>query len=325
MRLPRARRPASPPPMGTLVIRGRDRGEAPAGAVAALGNFDGVHLGHRAVIETARAEADRRGAPLAVVTFEPHPREHFAPDAPPFRLMSPAARAERLAQLGVETVFEVPFDAALAALTADGFVEDVLHRGLALSHVVTGADFRFGKGRAGDAGALVTLCEASGIGTTIQPMVETGGVEASSSAIRAALAEGRPEEATRMLGHLHRIVGPVEHGEKRGRGLGFPTANLSLEGLHRPRFGVYAVRADVLTGPHRGRYEGAASLGVRPQYGGEVPNLETFLLDFDGDLYGQTLSVGLHSFIRPEATFPSEAAFVARMHEDVAEARRRLA
>ncbi|MGR3540403.1 MAG: bifunctional riboflavin kinase/FAD synthetase [Hasllibacter sp.] len=311
--------------MGTLVIRGRDRGEAQAGAVAAMGNFDGVHLGHRAVIETARAEAARRGAPLAVLTFEPHPREYFAPDAAPFRLMSPAARAERLSQLGVDVTFEVPFDAALAALTAEGFVHEVIQWGLGLSHVVTGADFRFGKGRAGDAEALQRLCAACGIGATIQPMIDMGGAEVSSSAIRAALAEGRPEEAARMLGHLHRVVGPVEHGEKRGRALGFPTANLSLAGLHRPRFGVYAVRADVLTGPHRGRYDGAASLGVRPQYGGGVPNLETFLLDFDGDLYGQTLSVGLHSFIRPEATFPSEAAFLARMHEDVAETRRLLA
>ena len=311
--------------MGTLVIRGRDRGEAPAGAVAAMGNFDGVHLGHQAVIEAARNEAVRRGAPLAVVTFEPHPREHFAPGSGPFRLMSPAARADRLAQLGVDIVFEVPFDDALAALPAEEFVNAVLGRGLGLSHVVTGADFRFGKGRAGTPEALAAYGGARGIGATVQPMIEVEGTNVSSSAIRTALSEGRPEEAARMLGHLHRIVGPVEHGEKRGRDLGFPTANLSLAGLHRPRFGVYAVRADVLTGPHRGRHLGAASLGVRPQYGGEVPNLETFLLDFDGDLYGETLSVGLHSFIRPEATFPSEETFVARMHEDVADARRLLA
>lgn len=311
--------------MGTLVIRGRDRGEAPAGCVAALGNFDGVHLGHQAVIDAARIEAARRAAPLAVLTFEPHPRRHFAPDGPPFRLMSSAARIDRLNQLGVDVVFETPFDADLAALTAEEFVENVIHRGLALSHVVTGADFRFGKGRGGDSATLGMLCAARGIGTTFQPMVDLGGVEVSSSAIRAALSEGRPDHAARMLGHLHRIVGPVEHGQKRGRTLGFPTANLSLEGLHRPRFGVYAVRADVLTGPHQGRYEGVASLGVRPQYGGELPNLETFVLDFDGDLYGEMLSVGLLAFIRPETTFPSETAFLERMDRDVVEARRLLA
>ncbi|PRY92601.1 riboflavin kinase/FMN adenylyltransferase [Hasllibacter halocynthiae] len=311
--------------METLVIRGRDRGEAPAGCVAAMGNFDGVHLGHRAVIEAARVEAERRGAPLAVLTFEPHPREHFAPQSGPFRLMSPAARAERLAQLGVDVVFEVPFDDRLAALGAEGFVDEVIHRGLGLSHVVTGADFRFGKDREGDAEALAALCGARGIGTTALPVVDLQGAEVSSTAIRAALSEGRPEEAARMLGHLHRIVGPVEHGEKRGRTLGFPTANLSLGGLHRPRFGVYAVRADVLSGPHAGRYDGAASLGVRPQYGGGTPNLETFILDFDGDLYGETLSVGLARFIRPEGVFPTQEAFLARMREDVAEARKCLA
>ena len=304
---------------------GLDISEDARGAVAAMGNFDGVHLGHRAVIEAARDAASQRGAPLAVVTFEPHPRSVFAPDAPPFRLMTPDTKARRLEGVGVEALFEVPFDAALAALAPEDFARDVIARALGLSHVVVGGDFRFGAKRAGDAAALKAQGREHGFGVTIAPMVELPGGEVSSTRIREALSDGRPEEAARMLGHLHRIEGEVIHGEKRGRTLGFPTANMALDGLHLPAFGVYAVRAEVLTGPHAGRYGGAASLGVRPQYGGEVPNLETFLLDFDGDLYGERLSVGLAHYIRPELRFDSEAAFLARMHEDVAEARRLLA
>ena len=295
------------------------------GAVAAMGNFDGVHLGHRAVIDAARTIAVKGNAPLAVVTFEPHPRSVFAPDAPPFRLTTPDTRARRLEGLGVDLLFEVPFDGALAALTPEAFAGDVLADGLGLTHVVVGGDFRFGARRAGDADALRGLGRTHGFGATVAPMVSLPGGEVSSTRIREALSDGRPEEAARMLGHLHRVEGEVMHGEKRGRTLGFPTANLALDGLHLPAFGVYAVRADVLTGPHAGRHLGAASLGVRPQYGGEVPNLETFVLDFEGDLYGERLSVGLARFIRPELRFDSEAAFVARMHEDVAEVRRLLA
>ena len=306
-------------------FNGLDIPDDARGAAVAMGNFDGVHLGHRAVIDAAREAAARHGAPLGVATFEPHPRSVFAPDAPPFRLMTPDTKARRLQGLGVERLYEIPFDAALATLTPEAFARDVLAGALGVCEVVVGGDFRFGAKRAGDAQALMELGRALGFGTRIAPMVELPGGEVSSTRIREALTGARPEEAARMLGHLHRIEGEVIHGEKRGRTLGFPTANMALEGLHLPAFGVYAVRAEVLTGPHAGRHDGAASLGVRPQYGGEVPNLETFLLDFDGDLYGERLSVGLASFIRPEMRFDSEAAFVARMHEDVAEARRRLA
>jgi riboflavin kinase/FMN adenylyltransferase len=191
--------------------------------------------------------------------------------------------------------------------------------------VAVGADFRFGKGRAGDADTLRALGGRLGFGVTVAPLVSDAQGDFSSTAIRAALADGRPEEAARILGHWHRIEGAVRHGDKRGRGLGFPTANLWLDGLHLPRFGVYAVLVDVLTGPHRGRYEGAASLGVRPTFGGGRPNLEVYLLDFDGDLYGAELSVALVAFLRPELRFESAEALVARMHADVAEARARLA
>lgn len=293
------------------------------GASAAIGNFDGVHLGHQAVIDVARAEARRLGAPLGVVTFEPHPREHFAPDAPPFRLMSPAARASRLARLGVDALYELPFDATLAGLTAEAFAEEVLARGLGLAHAVVGRDFRFGKGRTGNPEALARFGGRLSFGVGVAPMVELDG-QVSSTRIREALSEGRPRDAARMLGHTHRIEGAVVHGHKRGRELGYPTANLDLAGLHLPRFGVYAVSADVLDGPHAGSYDGAASLGTRPMFGAHRPNLETHLLDFEGDLYGARMSVGLIEFLRPEATFASLDAFLAQMARDCERAREAL-
>ncbi|HVG49710.1 MAG TPA: bifunctional riboflavin kinase/FAD synthetase [Rubellimicrobium sp.] len=302
----------------------RDRTAIPPdarGASAAIGNFDGVHLGHRAVIDIAR----RSTAPLAVVTFEPHPREWFAPGSPPFRLMNAQAKAHRLQMLRVDTLFELRFDAALATLSPEAFVEDVLARDLGLSHVVVGADFRFGKGRTGTAGTLRDLAQDAGIGVTVAPMLELEAGEVSSTKIRAALSEGRPRDAARMLGHWHRIEGPVLHGEKRGRELGYPTANLSIEGLHPPRFGVYAVRVDVLDGPHAGSYGGASSIGVRPQFGGEFANCETFLFDFAGDLYGATLSVALVDYLRPEMTFSGLPALIEQMDADCLRAREILA
>ncbi len=299
----------------------RDHRDVPAdarGASAAIGNFDGVHRGHQHVLDLAR----RDGEPLAVVTFEPHPRQVFAPDAPPFRLMSPAARAHRLAKLGVETLFEMPFE-AISTLSAEAFMADVLADGLGLRHVVTGADFRFGKGRAGDVGTLREGGARLGFEVTEAALLGEDG-PVSSTAIREALSAGRPEVAAAMLGHRHRIEGPVLHGEKRGRTLGYPTANLALEGLHLPRLGVYAVLADVLDGPHAGTYRGVASLGVRPMFGENAPNLETFLFDFAGDLYGATLSVALVAFLRPEMRFDGVDALVARMDEDSLAARAAL-
>jgi riboflavin kinase/FMN adenylyltransferase len=303
------------------------RGLAPEdrGGAVAMGNFDGVHLGHQSVLALARAAAAELGAPWGVVTFEPHPRSYFAPDAPPFRLMTADARARRLEKLGVGILYELPFDAALAGLDPEAFATRVLADGLGVRHVVVGADFRFGRGRAGDCGTLKALGARLDFGVTTAPLVSDARGDFSSTAIREALSAGRPEEAARILGHWHRIEGAVEHGDKRGRGLGFPTANLRLDGLHLPRFGIYAVLVDVLTGPHRGRYDGVASLGVRPMFGAERPNLEVHLLDFDGDLYGAELSVALVAFQRPELTFDSIEALVAQMHRDTAEARRRLA
>ena len=287
------------------------------GASVAMGNFDGVHLGHRSVIDLAR----RPGAPLGIVTFEPHPRQVFAPDAAPFRLMNAEARANRLAKLGVDQLYQLPFDKTLASLTPDAFARDILAEGLGVSHVVVGADFCFGKGRAGTAADLTALGQQHGFDVTIAPLLSVGGREVSSTAIRQALSEGRPRDAAAMLGHWHRIEGAVIHGEKRGRELGYPTANMSVDGLHLPRHGVYAVKVDILSGPQAGAHIGAASLGVRPMFGENRPNLETFLFDFAGDLYGHHLSIAFVDFLRPELKFDSLDALITQMEADCTQAR----
>ncbi len=261
------------------------------GASVAMGNFDGVHLGHQSVIGLAR-----RDAPLGIVTFEPHPREFFSPGAAPFRLMNAEARANRLAKMGVERLFELPFDATMAGLSPEAFAREVLAEGLGVSHVVVGADFCFGAGRKGKAADLVAMGQERGFAVTIAD-----------------------------LGHWHRIEGEVIHGEKRGRELGYPTANMSVAGLHLPRFGVYAVKVDVLSGTQAGSYLGAASLGVRPQFGGAVPNLETFLFDFKGDLYGHHLSVALVDYLRPEMKFDGLQGLLDQMAADCDKARGILA
>ncbi|MFP5507644.1 MAG: bifunctional riboflavin kinase/FAD synthetase [Alphaproteobacteria bacterium] len=298
---------------------------ADRGASAAIGNFDGVHLGHRSVIDMARAAAAQIGAPLGVMTFEPHPRQFFAPDAPPFRLMSREARAHRLEKLGVDRLYELNFNAGMSSLTPRDFAQRVIADGLGLKHIVIGADFCFGKGRAGTAQDLVAFGAEMGFGVTIAQLLEGSAGAVSSTAIRNALTEGQPREAAAMLGHWHRIEGRVITGDQRGRELGYPTANMSIDGLHPPRFGVYAVLVDVLEGPHKGSYHGAASMGVRPMFGVNKPNLETFLFDFKGDLYGVPLSVGLVEFLRPEEKFDSLDALITQMDADCARARAILA
>ncbi|MGR3679176.1 MAG: bifunctional riboflavin kinase/FAD synthetase [Paracoccaceae bacterium] len=289
------------------------------GATVAIGNFDGVHLGHQAVIDIARNAAP--DAPLGVMTFEPHPREYFASDAPPFRLMRAETRAHRLEKLGVEKLYQLNFNTALSSLTPEEFARDVIADGLGLAHVVVGADFCFGKGRSGNAKDLVKYGKALGFGVTIAPLIELADNTVSSTAIRTALSDGNPRAAAAMLGHWHRVEGEVIGGEQRGRELGFPTANMSADGLHLPAFGVYAVLVDVLDGPHQGSFHGAASLGVRPMFDGDHPNLETFLFDFTGDLYGATLSVALVDFLRPELKFDGLDALITQMDVDCAQAR----
>ena len=291
------------------------------GATAVIGNFDGVHLGHQYVIDIARQKATELGAPLGVMTFEPHPREYFAPKAPPFRLMNADTRAHRLEKLGIEALFELSFNDTLSALTPEEFARDVIVDGLGLTHVFVGADFHFGKDRAGTPAVLETLGQELGFGVTVAPLMSDDVGEVSSTAIRTALTEGRPRDAARMLGHWHRIDGEVIRGDQRGRDLGFPTANMSISGLHPPKFGVYAIEVEILTGPHQGTYGGAASMGTRPMFGENLPNIESFIFDFKGDIYGEQLSVALIEYLRPEEVFDGLEALIAQMDADCARAR----
>ena len=302
------------------------RGLAPGdrGAAVAMGNFDGVHLGHQSVLALAHAAAAELGAPFGVVTFEPHPRSFFAPDAPPFRLMTADARARRLEKLGVEVLYELPFDAALAGARARRPSRATCwRRGSGCGtwwSAPTSASARAGPATRP---TLKALGARLGFGVTVAPLVSDAQGDFSSTAIRAALADGPAGGGGAHPRPLapHRGRGPARR-QARPAASGFPTANLWLDGLHLPRFGVYAVLVDVLTGPHRGRYDGAASIGVRPTFGGEPaePRGAT-CFDFDGDLYGAELSVALVAFQRPELKFDDVEALVAQMQADVAEAR----
>lgn len=289
------------------------------GFSVALGNFDGVHAGHRAVIDAAQAATGK----LGVATFEPPPRAFFRPEDPPFRLYRPARRNARLTEIGAEAIYELPFNAEMAAMTDEAFAREVLYQGLGATHVAVGFDFRFGRGRMGDAGRLASLGRAIGFGVTIVEKIEALGTKASSTAIREALIAGEPEKAADILGHDWIIDGIVEHGEKRGRTLAFPTANMHLGDLIHPRFGVYAVRVRI-EGETTWR-SGVANFGRTPTTGIRDPLLETFIFDFDGDLYGKTLEVTLVKFLRPELNFEALDDMVAQMHKDVEIAKAALA
>ena len=286
------------------------------GASVAVGNFDGVHLGHQHVIDIARLWGSKNKSPLGVLTFEPHPRSYFSPDASNFRLMSPDAKATRLNKLNVEKLYELNFNKTLSSLNPFDFADQVISKGLGLRHLVVGEDFCFGKGRSGTVKDLISLGSSMGFEVTIAELMETEIGQVSSTSIRNALAEGRPSDAAKQLGHWHRIEGVVIGGEQRGRELGYPTANMSLDDLHLPHLGVYAVLVDVLNGEHVGSYIGVASLGVRPMFGENAPNLETFIFDFSGDLYGATLSVALVEFMRPEIKFDSLESLIVQMDKD---------
>ncbi|MEO0550693.1 MAG: riboflavin biosynthesis protein RibF [Pseudomonadota bacterium] len=302
-----------------VIAHYRDVPETARGFSVALGNFDGVHAGHRAVIEAAETV----NAPLGVATFEPPPRAFFRPDDPPFRIYRPARRNARLAEIGAKAIFELPFNADMAAMTDEAFARDVLADGIGAAHVTVGFDFRFGRGRMGDATRLSSLGRALGFGVTIIEKVESLGFKASSTAIREALIAGSPEKAAEILGHDWVVDGTVEHGEKRGRTIGFPTANLHLGDLIHPRHGVYAVRARI--SGKKDWFGGVANFGRTPTTGIRDPLLETFIFDFDGDIYGQTLEVALVHFLRPELKFDVLDDMVVQMQRDAEQAKAILA
>jgi riboflavin kinase/FMN adenylyltransferase len=287
------------------------------GATVALGNFDGVHLGHASVIRAAHAA--RPDAPLAVLTFEPHPREVFRPDDPPFRLTLSAERADALAGLGVGLLYELPFNHDFSLMTAEQFVSAVLHAGLGARHLVSGQDFAFGHRRGGNTDFLAGRAEALGMGLTLVPPVTDAQGPLSSTRIRRALQDGYPERATAELGRPWTIRGNVSHGDKRGRTIGFPTANVPLGRHLEPARGVYAVTVRLADAT---LHKGVANIGRRPTVNqGTESRLEVNLFDFSGDLYDTEITVALHSYIRAEVKFSGLDALKAQIAADAAEAR----
>ena len=300
--------------------------DAYKGAVVAVGNFDGVHLGHRALIGEAGRLATERGAALAVLVFEPHPREFFRPGDEPFRLTPFRIKTHLIAALGVDAMYALAFDAELADKSAQDFVLDILVNGLGAGCVVVGRDFQFGKGRAGDIAVLSYMGEMEGFGVVAFDAVTAGdGGKISSTGIRKALRSGKPEEAARLLGHPFAVEGRVERGDRRGHTLGFPTANLRLGGHMRPAYGIYAVRVAVMEEDRVvSRHDGVANLGIRPMYESAEPLLEAHLFDFSGDLYGKHLSVELIAYLCPEAKFAGVEELKAQMAKDCEAARAAL-
>jgi riboflavin kinase/FMN adenylyltransferase len=291
------------------------------GGIVALGNFDGFHKGHQAVVARAVHRARAEGRPVLVATFDPHPVRFFKPDLPPFRLTTLDQRERLFAAAGADAMIVFRFTAELASVMAPDFVTDHLASRIGAIGVVTGEDFTFGKGRGGDVELLKMLGRANQMSVDSVPPVVEDGEPVSSSRVREALQAGDCDTAARLLTRPFAIEGVVEHGDKRGRTLGYPTANIALANYLRPRFGVYAVRGRLADGR---LLDGAANLGTRPTFDPPRELLEPFFFDFDGDLYGRTVEVELVSFLRDEARFESVEPLKAQMARDCDEARARL-
>jgi len=312
------------PPIFT-VIRDTTPAEAiPRGAVVAMGNFDGVHLGHRAVISAALEMGRTHGRPALALTFEPHPRRFFSPTTPQFRLSDEIAKLRLLAGTGLAGAVIMTFDKARAGTSAQDFIHHDLIGRLGISGIAVGYDFHFGKGRVGSPSLLVNEAPRLGIEVDVQPHIDIDERPVSSSAIRMALGEGQIADATQMLGGPWFVTGEVIHGEKRGRELGYPTANIRLDNNCALRHGIYAVRVGLGQGKDQVRFDGVASFGRRPTFDNGAPLLEIFLFDFKGDLYGQALDVAFIDFIRDEKKFSSVDALVKQMNDDSARARAAL-
>jgi riboflavin kinase/FMN adenylyltransferase len=306
------------------IVRLDAREQMPAawrGGIIALGNFDGFHRGHQAVAGAAIARARAEGRPAIVATFDPHPVRFFAPDAAPFRLTTLDQREELFAAAGADAMLVFAFDAQLAATSAEDFVGELLVRRLGAAGVITGEDFTFGKGRRGNVSVLAGLAAASGMQAYAVSAVAQDGEVVSSSRIRDALKEGHCEEAARLLTRPFAIRGVVQPGDKLGRTIGFPTANLPLGSYLRPRYGIYAVTGHL---PDGRTVKGAANLGVRPQFEPPKELLEPHFFDFDEDLYGQEIEVALHHFLRGEAKYATLDELTAQIARDCAAARELL-
>lgn len=291
------------------------------GAIIALGNFDGFHLGHQAVVGEALRWAKEEGRPCIVATFDPHPVEFFAPGSPPFRLSTLDQRQEWFGRAGVDAMLVFAFDAAMAASSAHDWVHEVLGRQLGAAGVVTGEDFTFGKGRSGSVATLREMGAEIGLGARAVGAVMEGGEVVSSSRIRRALTSGDIATATRLLTRPFAMRAAVQHGDKLGREIGFPTANMALGDYLRPAYGIYAVTGRLADGRV---LKGAANIGIRPHFDPPKELLEPHFFDFSGDLYGQEIEIGFHAFLRSEARFDSLDALVAQIGRDCDEARKVL-
>jgi riboflavin kinase/FMN adenylyltransferase len=292
------------------------------GSIVALGNFDGFHLGHQAVVNRAIQRGFHERRPVIVATFDPHPVAFFKPDLPPFRLTTLDQRETLFAHAGADAMLVFEFNAALASMDAEEFVGDVLAGEIGAAGVVTGDDFSFGKGRTGDPALLKTVGARHGVIAEAVAQVELDGERISSGRIREALIAGNIGAATHMLSRDYAIAGVVQRGDRRGRELGYPTANITLGDYQRPKYGIYAVRVVLEDGSE---HPGVASLGVRPTFDPPEELLEAYLFGFDGDLYGRRIEVALHAYIREEKKFDGMEALAAAMREDEAAARRLLA
>jgi len=311
---------------GFTVIRDDTQAAAiPKGAVVAMGNFDGVHLGHRAVIAAALQMGRAHDRPALAVTFEPHPRSFFSPNTPQFRLTDEASKLRLLAGTGLSGAVVMTFDKGRAGTTAQDFIHHDLIGRLGISGIAVGYDFHFGKGRVGSPSLLVKEAPRLGIEVDVQAHIDIDERPVSSSAIRMALAEGQIDDATAMLGGPWFVAGTVIHGEKRGRDLGYPTANIRLDKNCGLKHGIYAVRVGRGDGKDHLRLEGVASFGRRPTFDNGAPLLEVFLFDFKGDLYGASLDVAFIAFIRDEVKFDGIETLVRQMDDDSAKARAALA
>jgi riboflavin kinase/FMN adenylyltransferase len=300
------------------------------GAVVALGNFDGVHRGHQTVIGRTGEEARRLGAPLGVVTFEPHPRQFFRPDDPPFRLTPFRVKTHRIEALGVDLLYCLHFDRDFSQLSPAAFFEEILVEGLGIRHVVIGWDYVFGRARAGTAQLMRSMAGQHGVGVTVVEPFGIGGdvgseAVVSATRIRDFLVAGDPKAAARLLGRDWEIDGRVEQGDQRGRTIGFPTANIALDDYQRPRAGVYAVRVGIESEAGVFWHDGVANIGTRPTVQGTDLRLEAHLFDFAGDLYGQHLRVALVDWIRPERKFADFAELQGQIRQDAETARALLA
>ena len=284
------------------------------GYSVAIGNFDGMHLGHQSVIDTARKTSNKSS--VGVVTFEPHPRQYFQKNQPMFKLMKSETRKRFLNSLGIDALFELPFDSSLANLSPKDFIETVLLEKINVKNVVVGPDFRFGKNREGSVNLLKSYQEEKKLSLHIANPFMIGGKVVSSSALREKLTEGSVIEVTRMLSRYYEIEGVVEKGFQRGRDLGFPTINIEFKNTIVPKHGVYAVFIEVFSHDKKRTLKGAASVGSRPTYGDYEPNIEVFIFDFDENLYGEHVSISLVKFIRPELKFNSEKDLISQMKAD---------